>query len=222
MANFSSSVIDVPFGSSSANAMLEFAANTEAIPPVGTAVKVIITPTQGAERADHARVTIHIDRLGRIGLDGRAMAVPELSDWAGRYLKRHSKGLVVIRAEARALADDIRRVREELELAGVREITQQLLAPDGPILPRTAEQAKWSLDWWDGQFANPQRPGGDPAELAEALDRQIDRQIRQMEALEAMWRQYRLHLREALAKYKATTQPASDELNKPLTPSGGE
>ena len=57
VSNFPGSVLDVPFESSSDNALLTFEANTEKIPPTGTPTALILTrknkpnkPTDGAER----------------------------------------------------------------------------------------------------------------------------------------------------------------------------
>jgi hypothetical protein len=53
------SVLDVPFESSSDNALLTFEANTEKIPPTGTPTALVLTrknkpskPTDGAERKE--------------------------------------------------------------------------------------------------------------------------------------------------------------------------
>ena len=59
VSNFPGSVLDVPFESSSNNALLTFEANTDKIPPTGTPTALILTrknkpsePTAGAERKE--------------------------------------------------------------------------------------------------------------------------------------------------------------------------
>ena len=59
VSNFPGSVLDVPFESSSNNALLTFEANTEKIPPTGTPTALVLTrknkpskPTDGAERKE--------------------------------------------------------------------------------------------------------------------------------------------------------------------------
>ena len=82
VANFASAVIDVPFASSDKNQFLEYSARTAEIPPVGTRVKVILEPVEGARKADHARALLEIDRQGRMRMDSQPIAQTKLVDWA--------------------------------------------------------------------------------------------------------------------------------------------
>lgn len=211
VSNFEASVIDVPFESSNQNTMLNFTAATDVIPPVGTKVQVIITPMPGAEKADHARAMLEIDRFGRLQLDGRPITHDDLMNWARGYIARHAKAQVFIRAEARSLAWDIARARQALELGGLKDIDQQVLPPMGEVLPRTPRQAKRSLKWWAGQFAKAERLIVDPVRDARATLRRIDDQSRRLDALKAMWSEYAAALGQMLSEYDASTRPASDD-----------
>ncbi len=210
VANFASSVLDVPFESSDKNAMLEFVARTKAIPKRGTEVKVILDPVQGAETAAHASVSLDVDRFGRYFIDGRPIEPQRLSEWARGYLARHEEGQVVIRPAARSLTYDVERARQELRFGGVRDIETRPLAPDSEILPRTPAQARQSLEWWAAQFADARDLLGDPGADAQVVLRQIEAQRRQLDALDALWGEYAQQLRDRLDQYRATTQPAAD------------
>lgn len=207
VANLGSSVIDVPFESTQAIELREFVPNTKAIPPNGTAVEVVITPTEDAARSEHARALLDIDRFGRLRIDGRKIDLGKLSEWAGDYIGRHAKGQVIVRTAGRALVWDVQRARYELVLGGVSEITEQRLDPESAILPRTAEQARRSIQWWVRELVDPQELL-DPVETAETVLKQISEQARELEAIRLMWAEYQVHLRQALKEYKASTQPA--------------
>lgn len=208
VANFGSSVLDVPFESSTSDEILEFQANPEAVPPVGTRVRIIFSPLPGAERADHARALMDIDRFGKLRVDGAPIAFERLRDWAGEYLSRHSKGAVVLRPSARALVWDVERVGRELRVGGVMEFDEQRFGPSAPILPRTPAQLTASLRIWAKKFANPREYIVDPGEDAEALLRDIDRRVRELDALKQLWGEYAAHLRKALKQYGPTTKPS--------------
>lgn len=210
VANFASSVLDVPFESSDKNALLEFVARTKAVPERGTKVEVILEPVEGAETAAHASVSLDVDRFGRYFIDGQPVEPRMLSEWARGYLARHEKGQVVIRPAARSLTYDVERARQELRFGGVRDIETRPLPPDSEILPRTPDQARRSLQWWAAQFADARDLLGDPGEDAELVLRQIEAQRRQLEALNALWGEYAQQLRDRLDQYRATTQPAAD------------
>lgn len=208
VANFASSVIDVPFESSDKDALREFAADTEAIPPLKTEVKVVISPLPGAAKSPHARAMLEVDRLGRMKIDGTPIVPGKLRRWAAAFVAAHPKAMVTIRTEARALVYDIERARDELGLGGIMEVDEQHLRPDSPILPRYPEQARRKLKWWARQFAEADQLLSDPVLEAQATLRQIDKELAEIEHVKVMWDDYAAQLREALAKYRASTQPA--------------
>jgi len=213
VANFASAVIDVPFASSSSNKLLEFTANTPQVPPLETQVKVIFEPVDGARKADHARVLLQIDRLGQYRLDGGTIPLEGLREWAMAYIARHAEGMVVLRSSARALCWDVERARRELQLGGVTEFDEQRLPPAEDILPRTPAEARVALDEWSRKFAKPESFLVEPGEQAAATLRQIERELGRLEARKALWGEYATHLRQALGKYKAATQPSGAKAN---------
>jgi len=209
VTNFASAVIDVPFRSSNANEQREYYANTDAIPPTGTKVEVIIAPLAGAEKALDARRMVEIDRFGTVRIDGQAMSPDELQAWATKYIERHERGMVVIRAAGGALVRDVADTRLNLRLGGVREFNVQRITPEGELLPRTAEQAKRALKQWDDKFANAHELIHEPGGQARRLLDRIDLRLREMDARKALLDEYAAHLRRSLRRYKASTQPAA-------------
>jgi len=213
VANFASSVIDVPFESTDKNALLEFVANEQRIPPVGTGVEVVIAPLPGAAKAPDARALLEVDCFGRYVLDGQPMPPERLSDWARRYIARHAKGQVVVRVDARALAFDVAQARQALADGGVRDIEVVHLPPAGSVLPRTTQQARRSLDWWARRFAMADELISDPGQDARAALEQIRLQLRRLEAMGELWADYASQLQAQLRAYEASTQPAGPETN---------
>lgn len=216
VANFAESVIDVPFDSSASMDLedsadageLTFRAKTEAIPPLGTAVEIVITPVPGAEKAEHARVNLEINRFGNLRIDGQDIPFKKLRAWAEKYTDRHAKGQVVIRSRPRAIAHDVTRVRDELRIGGVFDIEEVRLPLYEPLLPRTPPQAADALAEWADKFANPRDYIREPSQgAAEMLD-QIDRSLQELEARKQLLREYRMHIEAGLEKYKPTTRPA--------------
>jgi hypothetical protein len=210
VSNFASAVVDVPFESTTDNALLQFEAAEEHVPPVGTPVKVIIEPVAGAETADHARALLEIDRSGRLQIDGRRVGPDGLTAWAAAFHRRHDKPRVVIRPHPRALMWDVTRARSELALGGVRDVELRYVSPAAPALPRTPEQARRRLRGWDEKFANPREFIREPAVEADRTLARIGREIEDLKARRALWEEYAQHLRQALEAYKASTQPAGN------------
>jgi len=213
VANFASSVLDVPFESTDKNALLEFVANDKQVPPVGTPVEVVIAPLPGAPQAADARALLEVDCFGRYVLDGQPIQPEQLSDWARRYIARHARGQVVVRVDARALAFDIAQARQALAAGGVQDIEVRHLPPAGELLPRTTRQARRSLDWWAKRFANAEELISDPGQDARAALEQIRLQLRRLEAAGELWADYAGQLRAQLRAYEASTQPAQPETN---------
>jgi len=210
LTNFASAVIDVPFKSSHANDLREFFADPAAIPPVGTKVRLVLTPVPDAEKARHARALLEIDRFGRMRIDNRPVTMEAVEAWATRFINRHEEGMVVIRSAGRSLIHDAAAAKLQLRLGGVREFDYQWLTPAGEILPRTPEAAKEAMKTWKHKFANPhdyiREPGG---QARRELDR-IALRLRELEARRKLIEQYAAELRKALEEYKPTTQPADN------------
>ena len=215
VANFASAVIDVPFESSASNDLLEFVANTAAIPPEKTPVEVVITPFPGAENAPHVRALLEIDRLGRMRLDGTPIPLDKLAEWAATFIERHPKGRVVIRTAVHALASDLELARRELDFGGVEEFDEERLLPADRLLPRTAEQARAALAEYRKGFANPEWTVPDPVRSAETTLEQIEVQLQELKRRELLLKEYRQHLRQALKDYRASTQPATSPAKQP-------
>jgi hypothetical protein len=208
VSNFASSVIDVPFESSSNNTTLDYVANTQVIPDKGTPVEVILTPLAGADKAEDAREVLDIDRFGRMQIDGKPITLGQLGEWAGAFMSRHPRGMVVLRADGMTLVDDIEKARDELRLGGVREFQEQHLPVTGCVLPRTSQQAGDALEEWRKKFANPKDYIREPAEEAAETLKMVRQELAELDRMKALGVEYELHLRQAMEKYKASTRPA--------------
>lgn len=215
VSNFSSSLIDVPFESTSkggeGNVQAEYQANAKAIPPIGTKVKVTIAPRKGAEKSAHARILVEIDRFGRIKIDGVAIPPGNLRKWVEKFVAVHADTLAVIRADARTIVYDIAEAREELSFGGITETEQQHVRPEIVIPPRTPEQAQAELKRWAKDFARAERLLVDPAKQARKVLKDIDRELARAERMTALWEDYAAALRKALADHQAATKPADDK-----------
>jgi hypothetical protein len=223
VSNFSSSLIDVPFESSSeggeGNVQAEYSADPKVVPPIGTKVTVTIAPRAGAEKSAHARILLEIDRFGRMKIDGMRIMRGDLRAWTRKFVAVHSDTLAVIRADAHTIVHDIAEAREELSFAGVTETEQQHLTPKAPIPPRTAEQAQAELKRWARDFARAEHLLMDPAKHAGRVLKEIDRELARAERMKTLWEDYAAALRQALAKHEASKQPA-DKKNRPRRTDG--
>ncbi len=208
LTNFASAVIDVPFRSSSANDERGFFAKTDAIPPTGTKVEVVLTPVAGAEKALDAREMVEIDRFGRRRVDGQILTEDQLEKWAGSYITAHQCGMVVIRADGMARVWDIAATQYVLRLGGVREFEIQRVPPPGDMLPQSGDQARGAIAQWKDKFINYRDLLEDPGLGAERTLAQVDAELRDIEAQKELLKDYAAKLKHALATYKATTQPA--------------
>jgi biopolymer transport protein ExbD len=207
VANFASSVIDVPFESSDKNAFLEFVADAEAVPKKGTPVQVVMRPATGAEKAP-ARITVSVDALGRIELDGAAVPADELPAAVKRMLGRREEVHADVKLDPRALVYDRDRVHALLEEAGAASVRFQTRSLHQEVLPRTATEAGRSLAWWRRQFAEAKDLIIDPAEDAAATLRHVEHRRRQLEALSELWADYAARLEELLKAYRSGQQGA--------------
>jgi len=211
VSNFPSTLIDVPFESTTTNTELLYHANTDAIPPLGTMVEVVITPLAGAETADYARTSIAIDRNGDIHADDRIIAIDEVSKWAMDFMRVHKKGEVVIRTDPLVLSDRVRQVRLELRIGGVYQVHELRMDLRGQLLPRTSRQMQVELDQLDYDLTHPDELLTDPYEQAELLLEQIARERQELQRLDELWRQYADSVRQAVAQ-----RPPADSSTGPL------
>lgn len=203
VTNFASSVIDVPFRSTSDDALREFAVNAAVVPPKGTPVKLIIKVAAGAETAPAARIVIDVDAFGRIILDGSPVAPEDVSGSVRKFLSRHADASADIRIDPRALVFDRERLREILEQTGLTRINFTTRDLQTEILPRTPAQADRAIAWWKKQFSQAEDLVVDPAEDAAATLEHIKRRIKQVDALSKLWSDYAAGLQGALERHRA-------------------
>jgi hypothetical protein len=208
LTNFASAVIDVPFRSSSVNDERGFFAKSDAVPPTGAKVTVVLTPVAGAEKALDAREMVEIDRFGRRRVDGQVFTEDQLEKWAGNYITAHQRGMVVIRADGMARVWDIAATQSILRLGGVREFDIQRIPPPNDLLPRSQDQARAAIAQWKDNFINYRDLLEDPGLGAERTIAQVDAELREIEAQKELLKDYAAQLAKALKTYKATTQPA--------------
>jgi hypothetical protein len=201
VANFATSVIDVPFESSNRDALLEYAADTDKIPPLGTPVEVVVKPVEGAADSPHARAVVEIGRDGRLRAALKPVELAGLADWAAKLLERHAKARVVVRAAAEARVHDVSRALVELRIGGIHDTRVERLEPDRPYLPRHAQQVRAELAGWQDRFARPEEYIVDPAESSAELLESIDAQRRDLRELEQLWAEYARRLSEARSQY---------------------
>ena len=124
-----------------------------------------------------------------------------------------------IRAAGKAIVHDVEQVRMELRLGGAWETEIIRLPAEDAVLPRTPDQLQRQLKWWDNQFANAQDLIRDPAEDAQAVLQQIQRDLQVLQATQGLWEQYAKNLRQKMETYKASTQPAGTKTqDKPSGP----
>ena len=209
VSNFPSSVIDVPFESTTANARLEYAANTDAIPAVGTKVDVVIEAVAGAAQSPYARAMVQIGPRGDLLADGQPVEAAALSQWAAALVAAHPKAQVVVRSSGLAMVGDLHEVRLQLRQAGVSDVREEVVpAPPAAVL-RTEAHVRARLAWWQGRFANAAELVRDPAQAAgeeAVLAAQRSAELAQMRDLLG---QYVERLNELTTKYCTSTRPAS-------------
>jgi hypothetical protein len=201
VANFASTVVDVPFESSDKEALLEFAANPKATPPKGTPVQVILTPVKGAETAPVARLSMAIDRFGRIRVEGVRVRAAELGDRATKFLSRHSEGYARVWVDPRALVYDRDRVETILNRAGIEYVEFRTHRLEMEVLPRTPGEVDEAIDWWKDQFARHRELIIDPAEDAAAVLKQIEASRERLEQKSQIWAEYGRRLKELRRTY---------------------
>jgi hypothetical protein len=221
VANLPAAVIDVPIESIQAIKSREFVVDVKAIPPAGTKVTVIITPCRDAESAPDARSILDIDSRGAMRMDGRKIAWGKLRPWAEKFTEAHTRGMVVIRSDGRAMRCWAQRAQMELKLGGVYEFQLQTSPLAGPLLPRTDAQANFFLNQWRERFARPQEQIYDPAQQIIKTLTEINRQRAELKRLDALLAEYDKSLRAEQEKYrkrddsKETPQRTSPNPTKP-------
>jgi hypothetical protein len=218
VANFASTVIDVPFRSSDKNALLEFVADSRVVPPKATPVQVVITAVKGAETAPVARISLTVDHLGRIEMDGRPMSPEDVAAAAKQFLSLHAQGAADVRLSGRALVFDQERLRDILQEAGLTDVSFRRLTGGEEVLPRTAAQAAKSIAWWKQQFAQAKDLLTDPGEDAAAALAGIQRQRKELQALAELWADYADQVSALAAEYRARRQQTTAPATGPSQP----
>ena len=210
ISNFADAIVDVPLESSASNALLCFRANSPEIPPLATPVQVVIAPQADRAGSADARVTMDIDRLGRLSIDGRRIMPSDVPSWARSYKARHERGDVVLRVDSRALAYDIALAKSQLGLGGVDDVQEQYI-PSPPPLPRTTGEADESVAWFAQQFKQAGGQISDDAQQAQSILLQTQAQIEELQALQDIWRRYARQLKTLLEQEsgKRDTQPST-------------
>jgi hypothetical protein len=204
VSNFAASVIDVPFASSSTNADLLFVAETEQIPPLGTAVQVVISLTD--QRPLHARAWVTVNRLGELFADNRPVTPAELEQWAMDYIREYPKGQVIVRSDPLALGAQVQAAMMAVRMGGVWEITESRFDQIEPILPRTPAQAAEALDHLRAELSEEGLYGDPHADAAVTLA-QIEREMAELERLKALWGEYAAHVRQTLDEHPKADEP---------------
>ena len=208
VSNFASSVIDVPFESTDANARLEFEANTDAIPPVGTAVEVTIQPLPGAQQSPYARAMVEVYSDGQLLADGQPMAGEALEAWARRLAAAHAQAQVTVRAAGSAPVQHVWQVRRALAEAGVADVREEVI-PAAPVwLLRSPADIQGRLTWWRGRFAQASELVRDPADQARAELEDIQRRRSELARLGDLLEQYSRKLGQQVQQHQAASQPA--------------
>lgn len=204
VANFASTVIDVPFRSLNENQQLTFSANTKMIPPEGTKIRIVVKPVKGAEKAPHARQMIEINHNGSLSLQGQDISWGKVSKWAEKYISQHSHGMVVVRAQPYALAHDIQHLENELRLGGVRQIEIEHLSAKLPPLPRTPEQARANLQRLEKKLTEPQFYLHSVVKTVKQRLKQIKDRTKENRRLEHLWDEYSVSLKKLLDEHKSS------------------
>ncbi len=211
VANIHSAVVDVPFESSNDNAILEFAGNPKTIPPIGTAVEVVISPVKGAEDSPYGRAVVEVDRFGRYWIEGKEYDSEKLMDWADDFSSLRPEGLVVVRALPGALAYDLELVSQCLRIGGAYYMDEQRLLPGGDILPRTDADARRLMSTWtrrlspSGSVFNPLMDAQTHLNQIEATQADLDRHRQLLD-------EYARQLRQLIDEFKqAQDQQATDQ-----------
>ena len=203
VSNFPSAVLDVPFESSADNRLLAFAANTDAIPPEGTRVDVVLTVTD--DTSPHARAWVWVDRRGGVRVGQTAMTLDELTGWGEGFGTRYPQCQVVIRADPRAMGQQVQDVYDAVRMSGIWNILETRSVAEDPLLPRTEAQAAIQLARLRRDLAEGETALGDPLETAQYRLDQVADELEELDRLEALWQDYARQVRESMAQTPADT-----------------
>ena len=208
VSNFPDAVLDVPFASTSNDADLEYEANPDKVPDLETPVEVVLTPAKDADKSPYARALVEVDAQGGVKVEGKAVTLDQLTDWSKEFLDKHPKAQVVIRADGKALVQDVEQARQYLRYGFVRDFRDQFQPSDSLLLPRTQAQLKEVMDDWANRFAKPKDYIQSPLERTAEVLQEIKDQQAQLDALRKLYEQYAQQLRKAAEDYKTASQPA--------------
>jgi biopolymer transport protein ExbD len=210
VANFASSVIDVPFQSTDKNAALEYAANGDAVPAKGTAVKVVITAAQGAETAPVARVMLAVDAMGRIELDGEPIAPEKIGAEIEKFLAQHAQGAAEVKIDPQALVYDRERLNSILQEAGMTDVAFHTIGIETEILPRTKGEVAQAIAWWKDQFHDAGNGLLDPMKSAGVALKEIERRQKETQDMSKLWSEYADQIKALVEEYKKKTPPEKE------------
>lgn len=208
VSNFPSAVLDVPFESSADNRLLMFTANTDAIPPEGTPVEVVLTVTD--DTSPHARAWVWVDRRGQVRVGQTAMTMDELTGWGEGFGTKYPQCQVVIRADPRAMGQQIQDAHDAVRMSGIWNILETRAVAEDPILPRTDAQAAIQLAELRRDLAEGETVLGDPLETAQYRLDQVADELEELARLEALWQDYARQIRESMGQAPASDETSND------------
>jgi hypothetical protein len=112
LVSFSDSLLALSGGHSSRDVELWIAANTDAIPPEGTAVRLVLRPARPRPRR------LQLDFRGAASVNGRHVTREDLADllWLGRQLEPESVQTIHVQG---TLQSDVTRLEQTLRARGV-------------------------------------------------------------------------------------------------------
>ena len=169
VSNFPSTVLDVPFESSDSNAELLYQANTEAIPPEGTAVTVTLTPLADAAESPYVRKWVFVDATGDPSADGAMLDTAELTDWGMALVNAHPRAQVVVWLDPAVPSHRAQQIWESLRVGGVFDIREVREATAEPWLPMSPLQQEVLLAELGERFEYPKDYYVTPREYADGV-----------------------------------------------------
>ena len=199
VANLPSAVIDVPFQSVRNLQDRQFGVDRKVIPPVGTNVKVIITPEKDAANAKYARANLDIDRFGRLMIDGKKISMEALGKWASDFSDKHREAMVVIRSAPLTPSCYAPRAKLEMKLGGIYYFESVSMDYGQQLLPRTADQLNAALKKWDERFRHPEDQLISPDAHARETLQLIRARREDFRKLDELLVEYEKRLKESIA-----------------------
>lgn len=199
VCNISAAVIDLPVTSSRTMEGRVFGLNVAKFPKDASAMRMVIQPRKEAAKCPYARATLDVCANGAMTIDGQPIVMAKLEAWALKFTNRYPKAMVEIRTSAKALACIPLLAELELKLGGVFDAERTTFPPRGPILPRTPAEMASRMAQFKAKFATPEDELYPPADQARGEIAEIDRQLRELDRVRALWKAYRASL-DAMAK----------------------